>query len=129
MELKSIERLKNLIDDNGGLYTLDEVIRNMRVDQSRIREKILQHELIALTFDERNLVFPRFQFNDIGTQLVVGMAEFLAYHQGWNRLELCEFLLTRMDPEWSPRTPLDALKEGRLYKVCELADNHKMQVG
>jgi hypothetical protein len=121
--------LKHSITDYMALletsYSTSEAARHLKVDASRIRQRLREHSLFGIDYDgEKRL--PRFQFER--AQVVPGIREMLAsLPQGLNALDVAEWFLSpnpdlEIDAQEEPLSPREWLLKGHpVEAVVKLA--------
>jgi hypothetical protein len=116
--LRGIEARIRLIQENGGVFSTEQVARYLDVTQQAVTKRRHSRQLLGLTFRRRGCMYPAWQFVQSGT--VPGLHDVL--------MALAE------DDEWmqnvffiTPNTrlaglrPLEYLRDGKVAEVLEVA--------
>ena len=116
--LRGIEARTRLIQENGGVFSTEQVARYLDITQQAVTKRRHSRQLLGLTFRKRGCMYPAWQFVQSGT--VPGLREILtalAEHDEWMQNA---FFITP-NSRLAGRRPLDCLREGQVTEVLDAA--------
>ncbi len=116
--LRGIEARTKLIQENGGVFSTEQVARYLGVTQQAVTKRRNGRQLLGLTFRRRGCMYPAWQFVHSGTVPglhVVLMA--LAEYDEWMQNVFFITPNTRL----AGRRPLEYLREGKVAEVVQAA--------
>jgi hypothetical protein len=116
--LRGIGARTKLIQENGGVFSTEQVARYLDVTQQAVTKRRHSRQLLGLTFRRRGCMYPAWQFIESGT--VPGLHETLmalAEHDEWMQNAFFITPNTRL----AGRRPLDYLRDGKVAQVVEVA--------
>jgi hypothetical protein len=117
--IRGIEARRQLIEDNGGTLTAEQVAQSLGLTRQAVEKRRRAGKLIALTTGRHGYRYPAWQFSESGTlqglEVVLGV---LAPHDEWMQTA---FFVGR-NPRLRDRTPLEMLKAGEVDMVLTAAE-------
>jgi hypothetical protein len=116
--LRGIEARTELIQNNGGVFSTEQVARYLDITPQAVTKRRHSRQLLGLTFRRRGCMYPAWQFIQSGT--VSGLHEVLmalAEHDEWMQNVFFVTPNTRI----AEHQPLEYLRDGKVAEVLEAA--------
>jgi len=116
--LRGIDARTKLIQENGGVFSTDQVARYLDITPQAVTKRRHGRQLLGLTFRRRGCMYPAWQFIESGT--APGLHEVLtalADHDEWTQNVFFITPNTRLAGE----RPLEYLRKGKVAEVLEAA--------
>jgi hypothetical protein len=116
--LRGIDARTKLIQDNGGVFSTEQVARYLDLTQQAVTKRRHSRQLLGLSFRKRGCMYPAWQFTQSGT--VPGLHAVLmalAEHDEWMQNVFFVTPNTRI----AEHRPLEYLRDGKVAEVLEAA--------
>lgn len=116
--LRGIEGRAQLIQENGGVFSTEQVARYLDITEQAVTKRRHSRQLLGLTFRKRGCMYPAWQFIQSGT--VSGLHEILmalTEHDEWMQNVFFVTPNTRL----AGHRPLEYLRDGKVAEVLEAA--------
>ena len=123
-KLRGLERRQEILQKAGGVLTSEEVAELLGVSRQAVDKRRAANQLLALTQGRRGYNYPGFQFED--GKALVGLDRVLANLEDldpWMKL----IFFTSPHERLYGRTPVEALRKGRLDEVVAVASGYGEQ--
>ena len=124
------KRFKALIEESGGVYTIDEVRRLLNIDATEVYRLWRLRQILAYP-DNDPTSFPKFQFT--GNKIVLGLSGLMSLlPRNISGQGAILFFLSPIGSNSCDLSPLDRLKSGdeHLISVAKIeAENYLQQIG
>src|ERR1700690_2879012 len=116
--LRGIEARTKLIQENGGVFSTDQVARYLDITPQAVTKRRHGRQLLGLTFRRRGCMYPAWQFIESGTvPRLHEVLTALADHDEWTQNVFFITPNTRLAGE----RPLEYLRKGKVAEVLEAA--------
>jgi hypothetical protein len=116
--LRGIDAKRRLIEENGGVFTADQVAGIIGITRQAVEKRRQAGKLIAVSTGRHGYRYPAWQFNESGT--VAGLQDVLAVlgpHDEWMKT----IFFVSKNPRLGDHTPLEMLRAGKIRQVLDTA--------